>query len=66
MFNIFSNSDIMNNKTKLTFIILLIVLPQDKIIYDYNINLLNSKKYEDENKLINMFKGEGFKKKIIF
>ena len=39
-FNIFNNSDIMNDKTKLSFFILLIVLPQDKFISDYNINLL--------------------------
>ena len=59
--NIFNNYDIMNDKTKLTFIILLIVLPQDKRICNYNINLLNSKNYEDENKLIKKLKSEGFK-----
>ena len=58
--NIFNNYDIINDKTKLTFILLLIVLPQDKIICNYNINLLNSKNYEDENKLINKLKSEGF------
>ena len=36
---IFNSSHIMNDKTKLTFLILLIVLHQDKIICDYNINL---------------------------
>ena len=59
--NIFNNYDIMNDKTKLTFILLLIVLPQDKRICNYNINLLNSKNYEDENKLIKKLKSEGFK-----
>ena len=51
---------IINNRQKLTFLIINIVLPQEKNVCDYNLNLLNSKLYS-KNEFIEILKKNGFK-----
>ena len=55
------NGKIFNDKTKITFILILIAIPQEKDICDYNINLLKSTDYKNKDEFIQDLKKEGFK-----
>ena len=61
--NIFKNNNIVNNNTKLTFIMLLIVIPQTNNICNYNINMINSFDFKNGNDFIFKLEKEGFETK---
>jgi hypothetical protein len=54
------NGKIFNDKTKITFILILIVIPQEIDICDYNINLLKAIDYKNNDEFIRVLKKEGF------
>ena len=51
---------IINNRQKLTFLIINMISPQEKNVCDYNLNLLNSKLYS-KNEFIENLNKNGFK-----